>query len=64
MNGISEFLNNLVSETEKMMMNLSNVEGSEDLRNLIADAQDAIKNKDIDKLNQIVKENGDKLNTK
>lgn len=59
MNGIDEFLNNLISETERMMMNLSNVEGSENVKELIADVQDAIKNGDVDKLNQIVKEHGD-----
>lgn len=64
MNGIDDFLNNLMSETERMMMNLSDIEGNENVKDLIADVQDAIKNGDIDKLNQIVNENGDKLNTK
>lgn len=64
MNGIDEFLNNLISETERMMMNISNVQGSENLKELIVDVQDAIKKGDVDKLNQIVSENGDKLNTK
>lgn len=64
MNGIDDFLNNLISETERMMMNLSNVEGSENVKELIADVQDAIKNGNVDKLNQIVNENGDKINTK
>lgn len=62
MNGFDEIINGLIAETEKTIMNLSNVEGSENVQALLKEVQDAIKSNDVDKLNQIMKEYGDKIN--
>jgi ribosomal protein S20 len=62
MNGFDEIINGLIAETEKTIMNLSNVEGSEDVKALLKEVQTAIKSNDVDKLNQIMKEYGDKIN--
>lgn len=62
MNGFEELIENLLSETEKAIMNLSNIEGSESSQALLREVQNAIKSNDINKLNQIIQENGDKIN--
>ena len=62
MNGFDEIINGLIAETEKTIMNLSNVKGSEDVKALLKEVQTAIKSNDVDKLNQIMKEYGDKIN--
>jgi ribosomal protein S20 len=62
MNGFDEIINGLIAETEKTIMNLSNVEGSENVKSLLKEVQTAIKSNDVDKLNQIMKEYGDKIN--
>lgn len=62
MNGFDEIINGLIAETEKTIMNLSNVEGSENVKALLKEVQTAIKSNDTDKLNQIMKEYGDKIN--
>ena len=62
MNGFDEMINELISETEKTIMNLSNVEGSESVKSLLKEVQDAIKSNDTDKLNQIMEQHGDKIN--
>lgn len=62
MNGFDEIINGLIAETEKTIMNLSNIEGSESVRSLLKEVQDAIKSNDIDKLNQIMEQHGDKIN--
>lgn len=62
MNGFDEIINGLIAETEKTIMNLSNVEGSENVKALLKEVQTAIKSNDVDKLNQIMKEYGDKIN--
>jgi len=62
MNGFDEIINGLIAETEKTIMNLSNVEGSENVQALLKEVQTAIKSNDVDKLNQIMKEYGDKIN--
>lgn len=59
MNGFEDFMNGLVHECEKAIMNLSEVDGSESTKQMLKDVQNAIKNDDIDTLNKIVKENGD-----
>jgi hypothetical protein len=60
MNGFDEIINGLIAETEKTIMNLSNVEGSESVQSLLKEVQDAIKSNDTEKLNQIMKQHGDK----
>jgi hypothetical protein len=62
MNGFDEIINGLITETEKTIMNLSNVEGSESVKSLLKEVQDAIKSNDTDKLNQIMEQHGDKIN--
>lgn len=61
MNGFDEIINGLIAETEKTIMNLSNVEGSENVQALLKEVQDAIKSNDTDKLNQIMEQYGDKI---
>ncbi len=61
MNGFDEIISGLIAETEKTIMNLSNVEGSEDIQALLKKVQDAIKSNDTDKLNQIMEQYGDKI---
>jgi|688.fasta_scaffold378672_2 DNA-binding FadR family transcriptional regulator len=62
MNGFDEIINGLIAETEKTIMNLSNIEGSESVQSLLKEVQDAIKSNDIEKLNQIMEQHGDKTN--
>jgi len=62
MNGFEELLESLVSETEKAILNLSNIEGSESTQELLREVQNAIKSNDVEKLNQIIQEHGDKIN--
>lgn len=62
MNGFEELIENLLAETEKAIMNLSNIEGSESSQALLREVQNAIKSNDIDKLNQIIQENGNTTN--
>jgi hypothetical protein len=61
MNGFDEIISGLIAETEKTIMNLSNVEGSENIQALLKEVQDAIKSNDTDKLNQIMEQYGDKI---
>jgi len=61
MNGFEELLESLVSETEKAILNLSNIEGSESTQELLREVQNAIKSNDVEKLNQIIQEHGDKI---
>lgn len=64
MNGFEDFLNGLIAESEKAIMSLSEIEGSEETINLLTEVQEAIKVNDIDKLNKIVEEHGDIINRK
>ena len=61
MNGFDEIISGLIAETEKTIMNLSNVEGSENIQALLKEVQDAVKSNDTDKLNQIMEQYGDKI---
>lgn len=64
MNGFDGFIDNLIQETEKAILNLQSVEGTDEQKSLLREVQNALKANDIDKLNEIVQKNGDKLNTK
>lgn len=64
MNPFEQFIENLIGETEKAILSLSNIEGDEKGKSLLLDVQNALKSNDINKLNEIIKENGDKLSTK
>ena len=61
MNGFDEIISGLIAETEKTIMNLSNVEGSANVQALLKEVQDAVKSNDTDKLNQIMEQYGDKI---
>ena len=57
-------IGNLISETEKALLNLSQIDNGTKGIEVLKQVQDALKNNDIDKLNEIIKEHGDKINTK
>lgn len=59
MNGFEEMIGNLISETEKAILNLKQIDGGQKGIDLLTQVQDALKNNDIDKLNEIIKEHGD-----
>jgi hypothetical protein len=64
MNGFDGFIDNLIQETERAILNLQSVECTDKEKSLLKEVQDALKANDIDKLNEIIEKNGDKLNTK
>lgn len=59
MNGFDEIIGNLISETEKAILNIKQIDGGQKGVDLLNQVQDALKNNDIDKLNEIIKEHGD-----
>ena len=64
MNGFEGFIDNLIQETEKAILNLQSVEGSDKEKSLLKEVQDALLANDIDKLNEIVQKNGNIINGK
>lgn len=59
MDGFEQMIGNLISETEKAILNLKEIDGGQKGVDLLNQVQDALKNNDIDKLNEIIKEHGD-----
>ena len=61
MNGFDDFINNLIAETEKAIINLQSVEGSDSEKTLLQEVQNALKANDIDALNKIIEKNGNQV---
>jgi len=61
MNGFDDFINNLIHETEKALISLQAVEGSENEKALLQEVQNALKANDIDALNKIIERNGNQV---
>lgn len=58
MDGFDDFINNLIAETEKAIINMSNIDGGQKGVDVLKQVQNALKSNDVDKLNEIIKEHG------
>lgn len=62
MNPINDYIQSLLYEAEKAIVTLQSYEGTEESIDLMKKVQEAIKNDDIETLNKIIEENGNKNN--
>jgi CO dehydrogenase/acetyl-CoA synthase beta subunit len=62
MNEFSNYIEGLIHETQRAIVNMETFEGTAESIELMKSVQEAMKNGDIETLNKIIQENGNTTN--